>query len=237
VTLNDPALVRREYATEDRFLARRLASRADLDGPSAEDTMIAAIARTRPARVADVGCGTGDLSARVRDEVGTTLIGLDLSPRMARLARAKGLAAVQGDVEALPCADAVFDCALANRVLYHLPDLAQGIREIRRALRPGGTLVSVTYSSAHLAELWEAVGARPSSSTSFDAEQGTAALEAHFDRVERVDCVGTARFTSVASVGELIAGYGELVEQQAVRLDGIVIPFETTYRHAVFVAA
>lgn len=238
MTLDDPGVVRREYATEDRFLARRLANRAELIGPSVEQEMIAALRRARPALTADVGSGTGDLSARVRDEVETALVGLDLSPRMAELTSAQGVAAVVGDLQALPCRDGVFDCALANRVLYHVPDLDRGLREIRRTLRRGGSLVAVTYSSAHLGELWDALGARPSSESSFDAECATSALEVHFDRVERFDCIGTARFSSTAAIHELVAGYGQFITLDGdTPLEDVAIPFDAMYRHAVFVAA
>jgi ubiquinone/menaquinone biosynthesis C-methylase UbiE len=50
-----------------------------------------AIAEGTPARVLDVGAGTGDFSERVRRELDVDLIGLDLSPRMAELTRGRGL--------------------------------------------------------------------------------------------------------------------------------------------------
>jgi predicted TPR repeat methyltransferase len=81
--VNDPGTVRREYATEDRFLARRLTMWAELRGPLVEDATVDAVAEGRPARVLDVGCGTGDFSERLQREVAVDLVALDLSPRMA----------------------------------------------------------------------------------------------------------------------------------------------------------
>src|SRR5688572_6217840 len=121
--VNDTTIVRREYATEDSFLARRLAQWAELRGPLMEDAAITALAEASPARVLDAGCGTGDFTDRVQRELGVDLVALDFSHRMAELARGRGLAAVRGDIQTLPFPDVTFDCVLANRVLYHLPDL------------------------------------------------------------------------------------------------------------------
>src|SRR5437588_8738937 len=122
-TVNDPAMVRREYATEDRFLARRLSSWADLDGPLVEDIALGALMERAPSRVLEVGCGTGDYSQRVRDTVNAEFVAVDLSERMATLTRARRISAAVADIERLPFLRAQFDAVLANRVLYHLADL------------------------------------------------------------------------------------------------------------------
>jgi SAM-dependent methyltransferase len=232
--VNDPATVRREYATEDRFLARRLATWAELRGPLVEDATINAVAEGAPGRVVDVGCGTGDFSDRLQRELGIELVALDLSPRMVELARGLGLDAMEGDIEALPFDDHQFDCVLANRVLYHVPNLDRGLSEIARVLRPGGSLVAVTYSVEHLRELWDVVGVSPMAST-FSAETGAAALRDHFDRVERRDFTGTARFQSRSAILGLLAAYGELSEVDlAARLGDVRTPFAATYRHSLF---
>lgn len=235
--VNDPAVVRREYASEAKFLARRLANRAELIGPLVEDAAIAAVAEGAPGLALDVGCGTGDFSARIPQELGVELIALDISPRMATLAHARGLPATTADLESLPIPDGAFDCVIANRVLYHLPDLARGLAEIARILRPGGRLVVVTYGSEHLSELWDLVGVWPQRSSPFSAENGTAALERHFSRVERRDIAGIARYASRDAILEHLAAWGEFAESDyGARIGDVPTPFDATYRHCVFVA-
>lgn len=58
--------------------------------------------------------------------------------------RGHGIPLVVADIAALPFRDAAFDWALANHVLYHVPALETGVRELRRVLRRGGTLVATT---------------------------------------------------------------------------------------------
>lgn len=238
---NDPAIVRREYETEHRFLARRLTTWAELDGPLVEDATIAALLELAPARVLDAGSGTGDFTERVQRALAADVVALDLSSRMVELTRARGLEASHGDIEALPFADEAFDCVLANRVLYHVPDLTQCLVEIARVLRPGGRLVAVTYSERHLRELFDIVGESPIAST-FSAESGGAALRDHFDPVERRDISGRARFASTDAILGYLASYGEwsparfASPEVVLKVRDLHLPFHATYRHSVFVA-
>jgi SAM-dependent methyltransferase len=237
---NDPETVRREYASEERFLARRLAAQACLSGLLVEDVAIEAMSAARPDRVLDVGCGTADFTERLRRDLGVEVTGLDLSPRMVELARARGIAAGQGDIQALPFGNESFDCVLANRVLYHLPDLDKGLSEIARVLYPGGRLVAITYSDLHLAQLFECVGRAPDTSP-FSAENGAASISGHFGAVEHQAVTGTATFRSFDAIIALLAAHDEFGYFTGLdlheRLNHVRLPFEATYRHALFIAS
>ena len=64
-----------------------------------------------------------------------------------------------GDVQELPFADGAFDCVVAAWMLYHVPDIEPGLRELARVLRPGGRLVAVDERpDAPAASCWELVG-------------------------------------------------------------------------------
>ncbi len=182
--LDDPELVRNEYATETGLRSRRSVYRGQaLSGPI--DAALAAVAEVRPTEVLEVGCGWGDFSARLRDELDVEVTATDLSPRMVELARERGLDAHVADVRALPFQDSEFDCVVANWMLYHVDDLDRGLNEIARVLRPGGRLVATTTSHEHLAELWGLVGRdRASEPARFFAENGEDALRLQFASVE-----------------------------------------------------
>lgn len=100
--------------------------------------------------VLDAGCGTGAASAAILRRTDCRIIAVDQSQTMVRRARsrlatacgARTVAVLQAPLEALPCAPASIDAALALNILYFCgPDGAM-IRAIRRALRPGGRLVA-----------------------------------------------------------------------------------------------
>jgi ubiquinone/menaquinone biosynthesis C-methylase UbiE len=108
--------------------------------------------------VLDVGCGTGNLLALLADAGARVeaYAGLDLSPDMLRTAAEKlgrstipgALAA--GSVEALPFADDAFDTAVSASTLHDWPDPHAGLAEVRRVLRPGGTLLLLDWDRAPL---------------------------------------------------------------------------------------
>ena len=60
------------------------------------------------------------------------------------------------DVQDLPFAADSFDVVIANYMLYHLPDVATGIAEIARVLRPSGALYASTNGQRHLQEVRDA---------------------------------------------------------------------------------
>lgn len=102
----------------------------------------------------DVGCGTG-VAALTAARAGARVQALDLSPQLLEHARKHAaLAGVdidfrEGDVEALPYADASFDVVLSQfgHMFAPRPDVA--IAEMLRVLRPGGTLAFSTWPPEH----------------------------------------------------------------------------------------
>ncbi|WP_210586394.1 class I SAM-dependent methyltransferase [Streptomyces sp. GESEQ-35] len=100
----------------------------------------------RPGDVLDLGCGTGSLSLLAAEQ-GHRVTGVDLSPAMVALARAKlaGRDAVflVGDAAAPPVGEDRFDAVVVRHVLWALPDPGRALRHWRELLRPGGRLVLI----------------------------------------------------------------------------------------------
>ncbi len=95
--------------------------------------------------VLDVATGTGDLAVELRGRVGpgTRVVGLDFSPGMLELARAKApdVDFVQGSALELPYADGEFAAATVGFGARNFSDLDTGLREMARVVRPGGRVV------------------------------------------------------------------------------------------------
>ena len=100
------------------------------------------------ARTLDLACGTGDL-AILAARRGATVVGLDITPRMLVLARekpdGKDIAWVVGDMGDLPVPSHSFDVVTTGYGLRNVPDLERALTEIRRSLKPGGTLCSLDF--------------------------------------------------------------------------------------------
>jgi len=91
-------------------------------------------------RVLDVGCGKGTYLKFLREN-GKDVIGLELDPRLSRIARNFG-EVILGDVQHLPFREACFDTALLGDLLEHLEDDVGALRETSRVIR-GKILLSV----------------------------------------------------------------------------------------------
>ena len=136
--LNDRRFVESQYASAERLETWRSVWQPDPSGRTPQDVAVEVLRARRPARVLEVGCGTGQLAERMMRQLDAELIAVDLSPSMVEETRSRVVDARVADVEQLPFADGEFDCAVAAWVLYHLPDLDRGLAELARVLRPGG---------------------------------------------------------------------------------------------------
>lgn len=103
-------------------------------------------------QVLDLGCGTGVLTKALA-ALGHDVTGVDISQAMLdKIDTSVGRITLrQGDVYALPFADASFDGVTTRWVLPHFRDWPVLVREAARVLRPGGTMVIEHTSRANYA--------------------------------------------------------------------------------------
>lgn len=94
--------------------------------------------------VLDVGAGSGSLLRLLPRRTDAVIVGIDRSHGMLTLGPADAPRAVM-DAETIAFKDGSFDVVLAMFVLFHLPDPAAALREIRRILTTGGTVALTTW--------------------------------------------------------------------------------------------
>jgi SAM-dependent methyltransferase len=231
--LDDPEFVRDQYATEANLAARKSVYAA-IEGPDPLELVFQAVAEVRPRRVLEVGGGEGELAERIVRELGAELVGIDQSQRMVDIQRGKGIDARAGDVQELPIGDGTFDLAIAAWMLYHVRDVERALSELARVLEPGGRLVAVTNSTAHLRELTDLGGITGLMvEAEFRSESGAGLLRRHFDRVERRDAYGWVTFDETA-----IRAYAGSAERLAplLELPPLAGPLRVRREPTIFVA-
>jgi SAM-dependent methyltransferase len=233
--LDDPELVAAEYADDARLRRRAAAYTGVGTVVDARTAIVAAVAAVRPTSVLEVGCGWGELSQTIADEIDAEVTATDLSPRMVELARAGGVDTEVADVQDLPFADGTFDVAVAAWMLYHVPDRDRAVSELARVLRPGGRLVASTNSILHLHELRELVGSG-GSTIAFSRETGDELLARHFARVEREDIDGQLEFNDRAEVEEYVRASISMSPFVANLPAVIAEPFRARRANSIFIA-
>jgi ubiquinone/menaquinone biosynthesis C-methylase UbiE len=134
----------KEIAFFDRHAA---ADDYDVFAPKARERIVAAFIELTglkpPARVADLGCGSGTFTALLQ-RAGYECVGLDISAKLLTVGRRKhpGIGFVAGDIEQLPFPGASFDGILLSGVVHHFPDPARCAAEVFRVLRAGGRFMA-----------------------------------------------------------------------------------------------
>ncbi|MEU5002276.1 class I SAM-dependent methyltransferase [Streptomyces sp. NPDC021622] len=111
----------------------------------ARPAMLALAGDVAGRRILDAGCGSGPLSAALRDR-GAVVTGIDVSAGTLALARRR--LGDDADLhvvdlrDRLPFEDGAFDDVVASLVLHYLEDWGLTPAELRRVLRPGGRLIA-----------------------------------------------------------------------------------------------
>lgn len=116
---------------------------------------VALLKEENPRRILDVATGTADLALEAQQTLEPEkVVGVDISEEMLAFGRKKiavrGLSdrvvLRTGDAQKLPFSDNQFDAALVAFGVRNFEDLDAGLADMRRVLRPGGSLVVLEFS-------------------------------------------------------------------------------------------
>ena len=114
--------------------------------------------------VLDIGSGRGNHTCALAQQFGCRVVGLDLAQIHVEQGQARAVqegvsdqvSFMQGNIEALPFADAMFDFLWSRDMLMHVPDLSQALAECARVLKPAGAMLVYTTIATERMEPKEA---------------------------------------------------------------------------------
>ena len=102
--------------------------------------------------VLEIGCGTGsiwlgreNLISGCRKFILTDLSEGMLETAKKNLGERDNMEYRKADIQDLPFMNETFDVVIANSMLYHVPDIGKGLREVRRVLKKGGVFYCATF--------------------------------------------------------------------------------------------
>jgi ubiquinone/menaquinone biosynthesis C-methylase UbiE len=108
-----------------------------------QNSVLAELRTLRPSRILDIGCGTGQLTARIQTELGADQVyGCDAAPGMLDQARSRSseITWLEGTAETIPLPDGVVD-TLVSTEAFHWFNQPAALTEFHRVLAPGGHIV------------------------------------------------------------------------------------------------
>lgn len=124
------------------------------------------IAFPENAKVLEIGAGTGLLWAMNLEHVpqDAEIVLSDLSEGMMEKAKEtvgedQRFSYLVSEADCLNYPDDSFDIIIANHMLYHVPDVATTLREMRRLLKPSGVFYAATNRESHMQELYDCLNA------------------------------------------------------------------------------
>lgn len=192
------------------------------------------------AKILELGCGPAYLwkenAARIPPGWNITLS--DLSPGMLDAAwrnlvvTGRNYRFKEIDAQEIPFEDETFDAVIANHMLYHVPDRAKAIAEIKRVLKTGGRFFATTVGAKHMQEMnvWldEASGGHYVSQVvrSFLLENGMEQLKPFFSQVTMTRYADTLRVTEVEPLVAYVRSAIAVSDLQKERLEALKLEWQ-----------
>ena len=186
--------------------------------------MISNYAISKGAKVLELGCGTANIWAghdELIDRCGLLML-TDLSEGMLSagektVGERENVVYALADIQNIPFDDDSYDVVIANSMLYHVPDIEKGVREVKRVLKEKGVFYCATYGERNfidvLAEWFGLDGESFRPNHNFTMQNGEQILKAAFTDIEARFYEDSLRITNI---GDLLDYLQSLVSFKAV---------------------
>ena len=217
--MNDPQHLKKQYQDASNLDARiRLHQRFSVNKYGWQRWVFDQFQLPARCRLLELGCGPGNLWLENLDRIpaGWEITLTDLSAGMLEETR-RNLEALRQfqykviDAQSIPLEAGYFDAVIANHMLYHVPDKAKALSEIRRVLKPEGRFYTSTGGEQSLCELRNLVckfdaglAAWGRGGDSFTLENGMAQLSHQFTKVRLYRYENALEVTEVAPLVDYI---------------------------------
>ena len=183
-------------------------------------------------KILELGCGTGDMW-RGRDDLinkcGMIVLS-DFSEGMVSTTRAnigdhENVEYEVIDIQNIPYENETFDIVIANMMLYHVPDLDLGLKEVKRVLKKSGKFYTATYGEhgivEYLAKLLGKYGVEDTASKAFTLQNGNDILKKYFTNVEMLEYKDSLAVTDADDMVDYIYSLASMTSLSSVPRENI----------------
>ena len=223
-TINNSGIVKEQYKDSSNLNTRiSIHSKYSVNKQGFGNWIISNYNLKNGARVLELGCGTGDMwknHLNIIDNV-SQLILTDFSDGMIKttketLGENDKLSYKVVDIQNIPFEDESFDIVIANMMLYHVPDLAKGLSEVKRVLADDGVFYCATFGEngiiQYLSSLLKDYGVEDNVNKNFTLQNGAQKLGTYFASVAKLDYEDALEVTDIDDIIDYIYSLSSMTE-------------------------
>ena len=215
-TINNQKTVREQYASAGNLNTRiSIHQKYSTNKMSFGNWIFSNYKITKGMKVLELGCGTGDMWKGHEDLIKSCskLVLSDFSEGMLENAKTNigSDANVEYrviDIQNIPFEAESFDVVIANMMLYHVPDMARGLSEVRRVLKTGGAFYCATFGEhgivEYLAKTLGTYAVENNVNKNFTLQNGKQILEPFFSDVQKLNYEDSLAVTELDDLIEYI---------------------------------
>ena len=222
--INDSAAVRKQYNTSEKLDTRiSIHSKYSVNKQGFGNWIFSHYRIREGMSVLELGCGTGNMWIGREEMIRrcSRFVLSDFSEGMLDKAK-ETLGCMDGieyrviDIQDIPFEDHGFDAVIANMMLYHVPDLRKGLREVQRVLKRDGTFYCATYGEHGMMEyisgLFADGQAQDAVNGSFTLQNGEEKLRPFFADVRRLLYEDALEVTDAEDLADYIYSLAGMTE-------------------------
>lgn len=214
--INNESVVRKQYKNSDNLNARiSIHDKYSVNKMGFGNWIFSNYEIKNTMKVLELGCGTGVMWKGHNDIIDkcSELILTDFSKGMLDTAQINvgnhsNVYYQTVDIQSIPFEKDRFDVVIANMMLYHVPDLNQGLSEVKRVLKPNGKFYCATYGEhgimEYLSKLLSVYGVKDQVNKNFTLQNGQKILESVFDNVQMLSYPDALEVTDIDNMVEYI---------------------------------
>ena len=214
--INDKTTVEKQYATSNNLSTRISIHDKYSTNKQGFGNWIFSNYKIEPGmKILELGCGTGDMWKNREDliSVCSKIILSDFSSAMVDKAKENigektNIEYKIIDIQDIPFEDDTFDVVIANMMLYHVPDIDKGLKEVRRVLKSDGFFYSATYGEhgiiEYLSDMLSEYGFADNTNKNFTLQNGYDILIKVFSNVKKLEYKDSLAVTNLDDIVEYI---------------------------------